>query len=67
MTQCVCLVCGKRFESASSPAMPFCSNRCRRIDLHRWLGEKYSVPIEPAEETDDLEDGPRRPDEGDER
>jgi endogenous inhibitor of DNA gyrase (YacG/DUF329 family) len=35
-----CPVCGKRFETAESPAMPFCSERCRTIDLGRWLNEK---------------------------
>lgn len=29
--------------------MPFCSKRCRLIDLGRWLGEKYAVPEEPGE------------------
>ena len=27
--------------------MPFCSERCRQIDLGRWMNEEYSVPIEP--------------------
>jgi endogenous inhibitor of DNA gyrase (YacG/DUF329 family) len=26
--------------------MPFCSRRCRQIDLRRWLNEEQSVPIE---------------------
>lgn len=25
------------------PDYPFCSARCRKIDLGRWLGEKYRV------------------------
>ena len=29
--------------------MPFCSERCRTIDLGRWLGEKYGLPVEPEE------------------
>lgn len=24
---------------------PFCSPRCRQIDLGRWLGERYAVPV----------------------
>jgi uncharacterized protein len=28
---------------------PFCSERCRLIDLGKWLGEEYRVPAEPAE------------------
>jgi uncharacterized protein len=25
------------------PDYPFCSSRCRKIDLGRWLGEKYTI------------------------
>jgi endogenous inhibitor of DNA gyrase (YacG/DUF329 family) len=32
---------------------PFCSPRCREVDLHRWLSESYRIPV--AAETD--EDG----------
>jgi len=27
-------------------AFPFCSERCRLIDLGRWLGGKYQIPVE---------------------
>ena len=42
--------------------MPFCSERCRRIDLNRWLKEEISVLL--GERPDD---GPpqRPPDEDD--
>ena len=30
--------------------MPFCSDRCRSIDLGRWLDERYGLGTEPAEE-----------------
>ncbi|VTR92697.1 conserved domain protein : DNA gyrase inhibitor YacG OS=Cystobacter fuscus DSM 2262 GN=yacG PE=3 SV=1: DUF329 [Gemmata massiliana] len=26
------------------PDYPFCSSRCRKIDLGRWLDGKYRVP-----------------------
>jgi endogenous inhibitor of DNA gyrase (YacG/DUF329 family) len=29
--------------------MPFCSQRCRLIDLGRWLDEKQGIPFEPGE------------------
>lgn len=32
--------------------MPFCSPRCREIDLRRWLDERYGLPIEREEEPD---------------
>ena len=41
-----CPVCETTFESNDSTAMPFCSPRCRRIDLGRWLDESYSLPFE---------------------
>lgn len=49
-----CPICEKQFDPSDSRAMPFCSERCRQIDLGRWLREVYSVPIErdPDEETD---------------
>jgi uncharacterized protein len=41
-----CSICGKSFQPDQSPAMPFCSHRCRLIDLKRWLGEEYHLPWE---------------------
>ena len=50
-----CPICEKRFESAESKSMPFCSDRCRRIDLHRWLDEeKYSVPVQRKDEDEEF-------------
>jgi endogenous inhibitor of DNA gyrase (YacG/DUF329 family) len=45
-----CPVCHRRFDSEQSDTMPFCSNRCRQIDLGRWLDEGYSVPVERERE-----------------
>ncbi|MEN6450127.1 MAG: DNA gyrase inhibitor YacG [Thermoguttaceae bacterium] len=44
-----CPICQREFRPEDSQAMPFCSKRCRLIDLGRWLGEKYAVPEEPGE------------------
>ena len=35
------------------PNMPFCSDRCRIIDLGNWASEKYVIPT--AVSQDDLE------------
>ena len=61
MARLRCLICQKEFESDASKALPFCSERCRTIDLGRWLGEKYQLPIE-REEGDQADEG-RVPDE----
>ena len=31
-------------ERGENAAFPFCSERCRLVDLGRWLGEEYRVP-----------------------
>ena len=52
-----CPICDQLFELQESPAAPFCSPRCRQIDLRRWLDEGYGLPIDADEEfeTDDIE------------
>ena len=54
----VCPICGARFEVALTTAMPFCSDRCQRIDLGRWFNEDYGLPWEPTdpENADDSPD-----------
>ena len=46
-----CPICGKAFEIESLdelPSFPFCSDRCRMIDLGRWLDADYVLPGGPA-------------------
>lgn len=35
---------------------PFCSERCRSIDLGRWLSGSYAIPVTDAE--DNLDEDP---------
>ena len=37
-------------------AYPFCTDRCKLIDLGRWLDGKYQIPV--AEHDDDAADPP---------
>jgi endogenous inhibitor of DNA gyrase (YacG/DUF329 family) len=32
------------------PQFPFCSERCKTIDLGRWLNESYRLPVEEEED-----------------
>jgi endogenous inhibitor of DNA gyrase (YacG/DUF329 family) len=32
------------------PQFPFCSSRCKTIDLGRWLNESYRIPLDGPEE-----------------
>ena len=36
-----CPICGK---PASEASRPFCSERCRDVDLNRWLSNSYAIP-----------------------
>ena len=38
-----CPICGKEV-AFGSPEMPFCSERCRLIDLGKWADEEYRIP-----------------------
>jgi endogenous inhibitor of DNA gyrase (YacG/DUF329 family) len=40
-----CAGCGRPAPPRdANPAWPFCSARCRLLDLGRWLGEDYRIP-----------------------
>jgi endogenous inhibitor of DNA gyrase (YacG/DUF329 family) len=43
-----------RPAGANSPRsyFPFCSERCKLIDLGRWLGGKYQIPVVERDESD---------------
>ncbi|ADZ71521.1 DNA gyrase inhibitor YacG [Polymorphum gilvum] len=42
-----CPICSKL---STLEHYPFCSDRCAKIDLNRWLSESYTIPVV---ETDD--------------
>lgn len=49
-----CPTCGKKVEwSDKNPYRPFCSERCKKIDLGAWAEEKYSIPAANPPETPD--------------
>lgn len=38
-----CPICKKSTDSEKDPEFPFCSERCRLLDLGAWASEKYVV------------------------
>ena len=42
---------------------PFCSARCKQVDLNRWFSESYRVPVQSQDEEEDETARPDRPDE----
>ncbi len=51
-----CPTCNLDFETEASPAKPFCSERCKTIDLGRWLDESNRLPNVPDVEADEVPD-----------
>ncbi|MCS7046245.1 MAG: DNA gyrase inhibitor YacG [Gemmataceae bacterium] len=54
-----CPICGKGMPGPGPrewPNWPFCSRRCKLIDLGRWLGEAYRIPSSAAPAQDDTRD-----------
>jgi endogenous inhibitor of DNA gyrase (YacG/DUF329 family) len=64
MIQGRCPICAKPFQTATLkgwPAFPFCSERCRLVDLGRWIDGNYALPI-PESPTTHLPDQERADD-----
>jgi len=41
-----CPYCRKKFERSTTKSMPFCSSRCKHIDLGLWLNEVHGMPYD---------------------
>lgn len=52
MKKVQCSICGAAMPGnwQDYPDYPFCSKRCRTIDLGRWLGEEYRVAGKDADD-----------------
>jgi len=52
-----CPICKSVVEDAAPEFefRPFCSQRCKLVDLGNWLGEKYRIsrPLRPEDLSDD--------------
>lgn len=44
-----CSRCRCEIAWEGNPFRPFCSEKCRIVDLGRWAMEEYRVPGKPAE------------------
>lgn len=55
-----CPICGKSYEIASLNELatfPFCSERCRLVDLGRWIDGAYAIPgSTPQPDPDEIEE-----------
>ena len=39
-----CPTCQKPAAAFSESCFPFCSERCKMVDLGKWFGEEYKIP-----------------------
>jgi len=46
----ICPVCKNTTTWEENPWRPFCSERCKLIDLGKWVSEEYKIPIKSEEE-----------------
>lgn len=53
-----CPICKKLVDepAAGQPgaSFPFCSERCKLVDLGRWLGGKYQIPVVEIDESETI-------------
>lgn len=45
----LCPICKKEIPRKDNSFRPFCSERCKLIDLGRWAAEDYRIPGEKRE------------------
>jgi hypothetical protein len=63
MMQFQCPVCKSNVakvgkDGSASPFFPFCSQRCRLLDLGQWLDGQYRIPVNPDPMDDDVQPSP---------
>ena len=51
-----CPRCGKLATWEDNDYRPFCSERCKMIDLVAWANEEYSLPTQDAPQADNSEE-----------
>jgi len=54
-----CPICKKATDSSRDSEFPFCSERCRLLDLGAWAAERYVVS-EPIFDEEELPEADRR-------
>lgn len=63
-TRVKCPTCHRELDWDAAPFRPFCSERCRLIDLGAWFSEQRAIPGDnpPAQNAPDAEDRPPKGD-----
>ena len=56
MPRARCPQCKKLIRWQGNPHRPFCSERCKLIDLGKWVTEEYRVAGELDDRTSEIEE-----------
>jgi uncharacterized protein len=51
-----CPHCGNETRFDDNPFRPFCSERCRLVDLGNWLDGAYASPVAGKEEEEESQE-----------
>jgi endogenous inhibitor of DNA gyrase (YacG/DUF329 family) len=51
-----CPSCRRKTPWQGNPYRPFCSERCKLVDLAAWADERYRIPGEPVPTEPDDDD-----------
>jgi endogenous inhibitor of DNA gyrase (YacG/DUF329 family) len=49
--QIICPICKKKTTWEENSWRPFCSERCKLIDLGKWVSEEYKIEGEKKQES----------------
>jgi len=52
-----CPRCGNETTLENNPYRPFCGERCKLVDLGKWISEKYSISNTESQEENDSPKG----------
>lgn len=56
-----CPICKAKVEFIGNKWRPFCSERCKLIDLGEWASEKYGIPGEEQKEEEEKKEEKEEP------
>lgn len=54
--QITCPICKKKTTWEENPWRPFCSERCKLIDLGKWASGEYKIAGKEGEKADSKEE-----------
>ena len=56
----ICPICKRATTWEENTSRPFCSERCKLIDLGKWVSEEYKIAGEKPEEEQNASNDKRR-------